>query len=894
MMRKFIFVLAVLGIAIACMAAIPWRFEYGVSDSMDRFMRDPSFRQLRTTGDVTIDDDLTNSPALYFIDAGENDWAFLKVNGATGNLTATSDAATSDFQIVTGNLKVGGGTEGTTLNGQDAYVTGTFEVDGAVALDNSSLSIRAISYTWPADNGDAGEQLQTDGSGTLSWESAGAGSGRSLDEAYDDGGSGEGDKINADSNAVEIEVAAQANNGALILDCDDTNNLSVLLITNVGTSSSTVSIDVDGQAAGRDYEGTGASSYIEGDGSIVGLDLDVTGALGITLQNDAAILNDTDNEVQIGDGSEDVSFGFGTNNTLTMTTDSDVATVAWGDLDAFTGLNTVAFDQAASSISLAANGAGDNLTIQVTGTQDSHLQLTSAGTSADAIRINASDGGLDLDAADGIAIDTAGGSGEDIVVTNTGGSITLEATEGDQAAIVLNASTAAGGIDITSNADIDITTTGSGTEDISITNTGGSIFVEATEASATAIKLDASDSAGGITVDYGTGNMVVTGTGASADFTLDADLISIDGKGASNISFANGANEDVTISTTGSADHSLIISATGTNTDAMQISTSAGGMDITVAGAASGEDLDLASNTAINLTSSENQDLAINIATSDASGQIQITSTDTTVDALEIDASAGGIDIDGADDIDIQVNSGGAGEDLLLTQSGSQDAHVTITSAGTSANAIGIQVDGTGGGIDMDTDGGAISITADGDGTGTITVDANDTLTLVSTSLADDGIYIHANGGASEGIKIHSDQGTGAASVEVLSDAGGITMTADAASGVGMITLPSLICLGTAGSLANDGTPDVSGSSFWETGGTTTITGFDTGGGSITEGTVLIIKVKHSLTIDVTSSNLTGGTTDLSAADGDTLLFIYDGESKFTLISFMDMSDDLS
>lgn len=99
---------------------------------------------------------------------------------------------------------------------------------------------------------------------------------------------------------------------------------------------------------------------------------------------------------------------------------------------------------------------------------------------------------------------------------------------------------------------------------------------------------------------------------------------------------------------------------------------------------------------------------------------------------------------------------------------------------GTSADAISILADGTGGGIAIDTDAGAIAISADGDGTGTILIDANDTLTLVSTSLAANGLYLHANGGASEAIKIHSDQGTAQGSIYLLSDVGGTTITSSA------------------------------------------------------------------------------------------------------------------
>lgn len=35
-----------------------------------------------------------------------------------------------------------------------------------------AVTIGGIAYTWPADNGDADDQLETDGSGVLSWTGA--------------------------------------------------------------------------------------------------------------------------------------------------------------------------------------------------------------------------------------------------------------------------------------------------------------------------------------------------------------------------------------------------------------------------------------------------------------------------------------------------------------------------------------------------------------------------------------------------------------------------------------------------------------------------------------------------------------------------------------------------
>ena len=53
------------------------------------------------------------------------------------DLTTTDDVTVGDDITVTGDLKVGNGTPGLTLNGEDAYVEGTFEVDGSVQFDGA-------------------------------------------------------------------------------------------------------------------------------------------------------------------------------------------------------------------------------------------------------------------------------------------------------------------------------------------------------------------------------------------------------------------------------------------------------------------------------------------------------------------------------------------------------------------------------------------------------------------------------------------------------------------------------------------------------------------------------------------------------------------------------------
>ena len=44
---------------------------------------------------------------------------------------------------------------------------------GTTAALPQAVTIGGIAYTFPPDNGDAGEQLQTDGAGVLTWEASG-------------------------------------------------------------------------------------------------------------------------------------------------------------------------------------------------------------------------------------------------------------------------------------------------------------------------------------------------------------------------------------------------------------------------------------------------------------------------------------------------------------------------------------------------------------------------------------------------------------------------------------------------------------------------------------------------------------------------------------------------
>ena len=97
------------------------------------------------------------------------------------------------------------------------------------------------------------------------------------------------------------------------------------------------------------------------------------------------------------------------------------------------------------------------------------------------------------------------------------------------------------------------------------------------------------------------------------------------------------------------------------------------------------------------------------------------------------------------------------------------DAYFLVAASGTAGDED-VRIVNTNG-----TDAAAIALTASAGG---IDVDAAGAIAITSTQNGANSVYLHADGGATETIKIDADQGTsvanGAASIQLLSDAGGI------------------------------------------------------------------------------------------------------------------------
>lgn len=216
------------------------------------------------------------------------------------------------------------------------------------------------------------------------------------------------------------------------------------------------------------------------------------------------------------------------------------------------------------------------------------------------------------------------------------------------------------------------------------------------------------------------GNLDVTG-----DVTITGD-IDITDTGSISLTSTNDAAGAITLTANGGTSETILItSLQGTSASSLNLVSAAGGLTATIAGL-------------VSLNSARNN-----------------------AQAILLNASAGGIDINAA---------GAAGEDIdIVNTAGS----VNI-SAGESA-ADSIVITSLIGGIDIIAAGASAGEDIDISAVGS-------SVNVSSTENAALAIYLHANGGTSETVDIHSDQGTGVASINVHSDVGGVTVASGLAS----------------------------------------------------------------------------------------------------------------
>ena len=256
-------------------------------------------------------------------------------------------------------------------------------------------------------------------------------------------------------------------------------------------------------------------------------------------------------------------------------------------------------------------------------------------------------------------------------LTSTAGSVILESGKSSTDSIQLNTTAAAGGIDINAgtngisldaigggisldaqntSSNFSLSTNGPG-QDLTISVTGAtdsSLFLTSTGTNSDAIRINSSNTSGGIDIDAGTGGATLDTTGG----------ISLDSTTASNFTVTGSA--DLTLSTTAGSANLLAGEAAS---DAIRIfaSNASGGIDmdagtsgatLDTTGAISLDSAD-ASNFTV-ATTSNNQNLTLSV-TGATDSKVLVSSSGTGQSAIDIQASAGGINATATNLINIQT-----------------------------------------------------------------------------------------------------------------------------------------------------------------------------------------------------------------------------------------------
>ena len=403
-------------------------------------------------------------------------------------------------------------------------------------------------------------------------------------------------------------------------------------------------------------------------------------------------------------------------------------------------------------ISHTSNADAEDFEIEQLGAFDASLILYSAGTGDDAIDIEAEFGGVTVDAAATKDVLVIGGQVALVSKDNTASAISLTANQGASETIVLtntqgtdpaaiNFEASAGGVLVSADGNIadaiKLHATAGAAQTIALLNTAGT--------SSGAIAF--TSVAGGINIDAATGKDVSI-TGGKIALTPEDNAAS-----AITLTTNTGPAETIVITNTlgtvpaainlEASAGGVLVSADGSLADAIKLDATAGGIDIFASGAAPDEDIDI-------------------VATGSS---VNIQSTESDAAAIVIKSTVGGIDI-----LAEAATGDTDNENIDITATGSS---VIITSTEDVEDAIGLYT--THGGIEIWAEGAGVAASDDID-----IVAIGSSVNIQSTENTTAAIYLHTNGGASESIVFHADQGTGAGSIELTSDAGGIDINAPA------------------------------------------------------------------------------------------------------------------
>jgi hypothetical protein len=693
-----------------------------------RVERAPNSSDIMPAGALFID--ISTTPDTIYTSLGNGDFATggneLATSTQPGIVTLTDDLVANDpvaTKTYADNLAIAGAPVATTSTsgiGQlvtDANAVARIPSTGVQAYFVQPSNLTAV-MSEPGPIGDVTPStglftdLSTDGSGSVILQSA----------------------LASDYTVAAGALTLTATTGGIFLDAGEAVDGAISMTAASGGMEVTTALQILVQT-----NETNADSLQLVSGG--GIDVTATGAAG------------KDIDIVCTSGSVNITAGEAAADSMILTNNGlDIVTTgaAGRDIDITnTGgsINITATENDAGAVIVRANG----------GTSERVTLLASQGTGADSINLESTAGGITLSAAlaSADAINLAASAGG----VDIDGALQVNIASSQNAVDAIRIVASAGGIDIDA--------VGAATEDINITNTGGSVVVVATESVADAIRLNASGAAGGIDVDAGTNGIILDTTGA----------ISFDSAAASNFT-VTGAFDLSLISSLGSVN----VTAGEDAADAIVLSAGAGGIDILATGAA-GQDIDIANTGgSVNISATENDAGAIAISTNGGTSErITLTcSQGTNAASIGLTSTAGGITLAGglasADAINITASNAAGGIDVdagtagvIVDTTGAISLDSAAASNFTVTGAFDLTLNSTAGSVNLTageaaadsmvfTNNGMDIVTSGAAGRDIDVTNTGGSINITATENVTDAIVINASGAASA---LQLDAGTG-------------------------------------------------------------------------------------------------------------------------------------
>jgi hypothetical protein len=191
--------------------------------------------------------------------------------------------------------------------------------------------------------------------------------------------------------------------------------------------------------------------------------------------------------------------------------------------------------------------------------------------------------------------------------------------------------------------------------------------------------------------------------GATTTVDIDGATVNVDSTGAISLDSATSSNfstsgsaSTLTLEAAGGSTNQVIINSAGTGSNAIRLNASAGGIDID----ASGGPVSIVSSSSIDFTGAAaslitTTGAGIDLSLVSTSGRVVLQGGEAVADAVRINATTGGFDVDSVLSSTITVT--GSAQNLVLEVAGGGAQQVRLQSAGTGTDSI--DIDSSAGGL---------------------------------------------------------------------------------------------------------------------------------------------------------------------------------------------------